>query len=315
LNFNLHKDLKIYVAGHKGLIGSAFIRYFKANGYNNIITRSREELDLSCADCTDDFFKEDQPEVVILAAGKVGGILQNRDFPADFIFENLSIQLNIFKAAQKYHTKKLIFFGSSCMYPRDTKQPMKEEQLLSGKIEPTSLAYAISKYAGLQMCKAINTQNKSVIFIPIIPNSVYGINDNFDPYNAHVLSSLISRFHDAKEKQMPSVELWGTGEPKREFVYVDDLVEACFLVLKTSHLNHELPINIGVGEDISIKLLAEKISRIVGYSGNINWDITKPDGAPQKLLDSSRIESMNWKPLVNLDQGIEYVYKWYLDNK
>jgi len=315
VNFNLHKDHKIYVAGHKGLIGSAFIRYFKANGYNNIITRGREELDLSCAESTDNFFKKNQPEVVILAAGKVGGILQNRDFPADFIFENLSIQLNTFSAAQKNHTKKLIFFGSSCMYPRDTKQPMSEEQLLSSKLEPTSLAYAIAKYAGLQMCNALNTQSKSVTFIPIIPNSVYGINDNFDLNNAHVLSSLISRFHTAKEKKMPNVVLWGTGLPKREFVYVDDLVEACLVVLNTSHLNEELPINIGVGEDISIKLLADKISFIVGYAGSIKWDKTKPDGAPRKLLDSARIESMNWKPSVNLDEGIENVYKWYLNNK
>ena len=314
MNFNLNKDQKIYVAGHKGLIGSAFIRYFIANGYNNIITQSREELDLSSAESTDNFFYNNQPDVVILAAGKVGGILQNRDFPADFMFDNLSIQLNSFRAAQKYHTKKFIFFGSSCMYPRDTNQPMKEQQLLSGKLEPTSLAYAISKYAGLQMCKAINMQRKSVVFIPVIPNSVYGINDNFDLNSAHVLSSLISRFHNAKDKNMPYIELWGTGEPKREFVYVDDLVEACLAVLNTSHLNDDLPINIGVGEDISIKLLADKVSKIVGYSGTIKWDNTKPDGAPCKLLDSSRMKSMDWKPSVNLDKGIEHVYKWYLDS-
>ena len=313
MNFNLNKDQKIYVAGHSGLIGSAFIRYFKANGYNNVITTSRKELDLTSPESTNNFFKKNQPEVVILAAGKVGGILQNRDYPADFIINNLSIQLNVFSAAQDYHTKKLIFFGSSCMYPRDTKQPMKEDQLLSGKLEPTSQAYAISKYAGLEMCKSINMQNKSVVFIPVIPNSVYGINDNFDLNNAHVLSSLISRFHHAKEKNLNSLELWGSGKPKREFIYVDDLVQACLLILNAPLLNDQLPINIGVGEDISIELLAEKISRIIGYSGQIEWNKARPDGAPRKLLDSSRIESMDWKPSVSLDKGIEHVYQWYLD--
>ena len=314
MSYELKKDTKIYVAGHKGLIGSAFIRFFEKNGYKNIVVEDRSNLDLCCKEDTDNFFQENQPKVVILAAGRVAGIIQNRDFPADFIYENLSIQLNVFNAAQKYNVKRLIFFGSSCMYPRETSQPMTEDQLLTGPPESTSIAYAIAKFTGVQMCKAINRQSDSVSFIPVIPNSVYGPHDNFDLNSSHVLSGLIRRLHEAKEKNKLSVTLWGTGTPKREFVFVDDVVDACLLILNKSLSNDKLPINIGVGQDISIKLLAEKIKRMVNYSGVIKWDKTKPDGAPRKLLDCSRVHSIGWKASTDFDKGLVLAYKWYLEN-
>ena len=314
MKYDFKKDIKIYVAGHKGLIGSAFIRFFKKNGYKNIITQDKHELDLTCKEDTVNFFRENQPEVVILAAGKVGGIIQNRDYPADFIFENLSIQLNVLSAAQEFHVKQLIFFASSCMYPKDTHQPMKENQLYTGHLEQTSIAYASAKYAGVQMCKSINEQNGFVTFIPVIPNTAYGPNDNFDLNSSHVLSALIRRIHEAKEQDSPKVVLWGTGSPKREFVFVDDIVGACILLLTSRLSNDLLPINIGVGSDISIKSLAEKISRMVGYSGKIKWDKSKPDGTPRKLLDNNRIESIGWKATTDFDEGLECTYQWYLKN-
>jgi GDP-L-fucose synthase len=314
MDYALKKESKIYVAGHKGLIGSAFMRFFNANGYSNIITQSKEELDLSSAESTDNFFKKNQPEVVILAAGKVGGIIQNRDFPADFIFENLSIQLNTFNAAQKYHTKKLIFFGSSCMYPRDTKQPMKENQLWTGHLEETSIAYASAKYAGLQMCQAINVQTNSSSFISLIPNSVYGPNDNFDLNSSHVLSALIRRIHEAKINNSSSVLLWGTGSPRREFIYSDDLVSACVVLLNSSLNYDNFPININEGIDFSIKELSYKITKIIGFKGKIEWDSSKPDGAMKKLLDNSKMKSLGWSPSISLDDGIDRVYKWYLES-
>ena len=314
MNFHLKKDTRIYVAGHKGLIGSAFIRFFEKNQYTNIITRNRQELELTSKRDTDDFFQKNEPEVVILAAGKVGGIIQNRDFPADFISENLSIQLNVFEAAQKHGVNRLIFFASSCMYPRDASQPMNEGQLCTGHPEPTSIAYASAKYAGVQMCQAINKQNSSVSFIPVIPNSAYGPNDNFDLGSSHVLSALIRRFDEAKKDNKPSVTLWGSGLPKREFIFSDDIACACIKLLETSLVDKDLPINIGVGVDISIKELAEKIAKIVGYSGAIYWDISKPDGAPRKLLDNTRIKLTGWKNETSFSSGIRLTYQWYLDN-
>ncbi len=314
MNFNLKKDTQIYVAGHKGLIGSAFIRFFEKNHYTNIITRDREELELTSESDTYDFFYENQPEVVILAAGRVGGIIQNRDFPADFIYENLSIQLNVFNAARKYGVRRLIFFASSCMYPRDTSQPMNENQLCTGHPEPTSIAYASAKYAGVQMCQAINRQNGSVYFIPVIPNSAYGPNDNFDLSSSHVLSALIRRFYEGKKDDKSSVTLWGTGSPRREFIFSDDIASACIMLLEASLDDEDLPINIGVGADISIKELAEKIRDIVGYSGTIGWDMSKPDGAPRKLLDNGRIKSIGWKAQTDFDMGLKLTYQWFLDN-
>ena len=314
MRFKLQKNTKIYVAGHKGLIGSSFIRYFNKNNYRNIISKTRAELELTSEYDVNKFFKENQPEIVILAAGKVGGILENRDFPADFMRENLSIQQNVFNASQKYGVKKVIFFGSSCMYPRDTSQPMNENQLFTGQLEPTSVAYAIAKYAGVQMCQAINRQNNFVSFIPVIPNSVYGPNDNFDLGSAHVLSALIRRFDEAKNTNADKVVLWGTGSPKREFIFSDDIVKACIKLLNINLDVEDVPINIGVGSDISIKELAEKIAKMLDYSGKIEWDISKPDGTTRKLLDSSKIKSLGWKHKMQLDSGLKYTYKWYLEN-
>jgi GDP-L-fucose synthase len=314
MKFNLSKSTKIYIAGHKGLIGSAFVRYFVENDYTNLLTKERSDLDLTSKEATVNFFRINRPEVVILAAGKVGGIIQNRDYPADFIFENLEIQLNVIDSAYKFGIKRLIFFGSSCMYPRDTSQPMKESQLYTGHPESTSIAYASSKYAGLQMCQAINVQSDSISFISVIPNSVYGFNDNFDLESSHVLSALIRRIHEAKINNKKSVTLWGTGSPKREFVYVDDLVKACVHILNSNISKEMLPINIGVGSDISIKSLASKIRTIIGYNGMITWDTSKPDGAPRKLLDNTMIKSLGWSPSISLDNGIDKVYKWYLES-
>ena len=314
MGFKLKKDTKIYVAGHKGLIGSSFIRFFKENQFTNIITRDRARLELTSKNDTYEFFHKNQPEVVILAAGRVGGIVQNKDFPADFIRENLSIQLNVFNASQEYDVKRVIFFGSSCMYPRDTSQPMNENQLCTGHPEPTSIAYASAKYAGIQMCQAINRQNGSVSFIPVIPNSAYGPNDNFDLSSSHVLSALIRRFYEGKKHNKSSVTLWGTGSPRREFIYADDIVSACLMLVEASLDDEDLPINIGVGSEISIKELAEKIKHIVGYSGTIEWDTSKPDGAPRKLLDNSRIKSIGWKSQTDFDTGLESTCQWYLDN-
>jgi GDP-L-fucose synthase len=315
MNFNLKKDIRIYVAGHKGLLGSAFMRFFKKNHYVNIVIKDRDNLELTSETEVSDFFRKNRPEIVILAAGKVGGIAQNREFPADFIQENLAIQQNVFNAAQEYGVKRVIFFGSSCMYPRDTKQPMSESHLCTGHPEPTSIAYASAKYAGIQMCQAINRQNNSVSFISVIPNSVYGPNDNFNIESSHVLSALIRRFHEAKKDHKTSVTLWGSGAPKREFIFSDDIVLACVRLLETPLNEKDLPINIGVGSDISIKDLAKKISKMVGYSGIIHWDMSKPDGAPRKLLDNSKIKSFGWSPDVSLDKGLRLTYQWYLNNK
>jgi GDP-L-fucose synthase len=315
MNFHLKKDTRIYVAGHKGLIGSAFVRFFKKNHFTNIITRDRRELELTSESETNNFFREMQPEVVVLAAGKVGGIIANRDFPADFITQNLSIQLNVFNAALKFNVKKLIFFGSSCMYPKNSPQPMNENFIGDGQPEETSIAYAAAKYAGLKMCQALNHQNNTISFIPVIPNSAYGPNDNFDPHNSHVIAALILKFHEAKALNKPSISLWGSGLPKREFVYVDDIVLACIKILKIELSMELLPINIGVGEDISIKMLAEKIKRMINYSGEIEWDSSKPDGAPRKLLDNSKIQSIGWKSKIDIDEGLQLTYKWFLENK
>jgi len=314
MSFKLQKSTKIYLAGHHGLIGSAFARYFKKNNYSDVLLRDRSELDLTSTDDVNRFFESNRPEVVILAAGKVGGIIENRDFPADFIRENLAIQQNIFNAAQEFGVKKTIFFGSSCMYPRDTVQPMSEEQLCTGHPEPTSIAYASAKYAGVQVCQAMNRQNGEVSFIPVIPNSAYGPNDNFDLKSSHVLSALIRRFYEAKSADAGKVVLWGTGSPKREFIFSDDITTACIKLLNANLVDKDLPINIGVGFDVSIKELATRIADLVGYTGDIEWDTSKPDGAPRKLLDNSKISSLGWEYDVSLDQGLKITYQWYLDN-
>lgn len=310
----MEKDAKIFVAGHAGLIGSAVFRRFAREGYSRLITMSRSQLDLRDSTAVTDFFVEAQPEHVVLAAGRVGGIIENQVHPADFMEENIAIQLNVMKAARKTGVTKLIFFGSSCMYPRECPQPMAEEVLLSARPEPTSLPYAISKLAGTYMCLAYNKQYGDKRFIPVIPNSAYGPNDNFDPKSGHVLSALMSRFHEAKMSGAQAVTLWGSGSPRREFVHADDIADACLHLLQNDVSNLEFPLNIGVGSDISIRELAEAIAGVVGYRGQLEWDRTKPDGAPRKLLDSTRLRAFGWSPKTSFTEGLRNTYDWYLQH-
>ena len=304
----------IYVAGHQGLIGSALVRRLRADRYENLLLRDHASLELTNTAAVDHFFDEYRPDYVLLAAGRVGGIVENQTYPANFIDVNLAIQLNVLRAAQRTGVKKLILFGSSCMYPRECPQPMPEEFLLSGKPEPTSLAYAISKLAGVQMCLAYNKQYGEQRFIPVIPNSAYGPNDNFDPKAGHVLSVLIRRFHEAKLTGAESIALWGSGNPRREFIHADDIAGACLWLLNHDISRLELPINVGVGQDYSIRELAEAIARVIGYTGKMEWDTSKPDGAPRKLLDSTRIQSLGWKANVDFENGLKATYDWYLEH-
>jgi GDP-L-fucose synthase len=310
----MKNDATIYVAGHAGLIGSAVVRRLERDGYRALITRRRSQLDLQDGGRVTEFFDEVHPEYVVLAAGRVGGIVENQMFPADFMDENIAIQLNVLKSARKVGVRKLILFGSSCMYPRECLQPMAEDALLSGKPEPTSLPYAISKFAGTYMCLAYNKQDRDTRFIPVIPNSAYGPHDNFDPKSGHVLSALMARFHQAKVSGAEFVTLWGSGSPRREFIHADDVADACVHLLIQNKAALDLPLNIGVGVDVSIKELAELIAGIVGYKGRLEWDLTKPDGAPRKLLDSARFQSLGWKPKVGLAEGLSSTYQWYVDN-
>lgn len=310
----LKYDASIYVAGHAGLIGSAVVRRLERDGYRPPITRRRSELDLQNAAQVSEFLEKVRPEYVVLAAGRVGGIMENQTCPADFMDENVAIQLNVLKASRKAGVRRLLLFGSSCMYPRESSQPMAEDTLLSGKPEPTSLPYAISKLVGTYLCLAYNKQDHVTRFIPVIPNSVYGPHDNFDPQSAHVLSALMARFHQAKVRGAESVVLWGSGLPRREFIHADDIAAACVHLLGLDDLVVELPINIGVGQDVSIKELADLIARVVGYKGRMEWDRTKPDGAPRKLLDSTRVYSLGWKPQVELAEGLAETYRWYLNH-
>ena len=302
----------IYVAGHEGLIGTAIVRILQSSCYNNLLLRTHQELELTNTLLVDQFFDKYKPKYVFLAAGKVGGIVENKTYPADFIRTNLNIQLNVMNAAQKNNINKLIFFGSSCMYPRECEQPMAEDILLSGQPEPTSIAYAIAKLAGLQMCLAYNKQFNEQRFIPVIPNSAYGPYDNFDPHSGHVLSALITRFHKAKSEGTKSVTLWGSGNPRREFIHADDIAKASLWLMENDTKHIPLPINIGVDYDVSIKELALTIAHIVGYEGVIDWDLSKPDGTPRKLLDSSRMRSLGWKPEIDFKDGLKETYNWYL---
>jgi len=309
-----HKDAKFFVAGHAGLIGSALVRRLNKAGYANIVTRSRQELELQNADQVADFFETEKPQYVLLAAGRVGGILENQTLPADFINENLAIALNVLRAAHQANVKRLILFGSSCMYPKETAQPMPEEALLSGYPEPTSLPYAIAKLAGVQLCLAYNRQYGEQRFIPIIPNSAYGPNDNFDPKTGHVLSALMARFHHAKLDGADTVTLWGSGTPRREFIHADDIADACLLLLRENLPQLSLPLNVGSGADISIRELAETMQRVVGYEGQLAWDSSKPDGALRKLLDSSRLRGLGWQSQVSFEDGLRDTYRWYQEH-
>lgn len=308
----MNKDSKIYVAGHRGLAGSAITRALEKDGYTNIIKKTRTELDLTSETAVKNFFENEKPEYVFLAAAKVGGIGDNNSHPADFIVENLKIQTNVIENAYKNGVKKLLFLGSSCIYPKMAPQPIKEEYLLTGAFEPTSVAYGVAKVAGVVMCQSYNKQY-GTNFISVMPTNLYGPNDNFDPETSHAFAALIRKFHDAKESGVNEVVVWGTGAPKREFLHSDDLASAC-IFLMNNYSESEI-INIGTGEDISIIDLVEIIKRVVGYEGSVVWDSTKPDGTPRKVMDVSRINTLGWKHSIDVNKGIEMAYAWYKNNK
>ena len=307
----MEKISRIYVAGHRGLVGSAIVRNLKENGYSNIVTRTRTELDLLDSQKVSEFFKKEKPEYIFLAAAKVGGIYANDAFPAEFIFENLQVQNNIIHNAYLNKAKKLLFLGSSCIYPRECPQPIKEEYLLTGPLEKTNEAYAVAKIAGIKMCQSYNKQYGTK-FISVMPTNLYGINDNFDLESSHVLPALLRKFHDAKLANAKEVVMWGTGSPMREFLFVDDLADACVFLI--NNYSEDEIVNIGTGEDITIKDLALMIKEIVGFEGKIINDTTKPDGTPRKLLDVSKLHNLGWKHKTSLKEGIEETYQWFLEN-
>ena len=310
------KDGKIFVAGHRGLAGSAILRKLESEGFSGrILTRTRLELDLTRQSAVEDFFAAEKPEIVFLAAGRVGGILANSTFPADFIRDNLLIQTNVIDAAFRHGAKRFIFLGSSCIYPKLAPQPLREEYLLTTALEPTNEAYAIAKIAGIKMCQAYRRQF-GFESICLMPTNLYGQNDNFDLANSHVLPALLRKFHEAKRAGENSVKIWGTGTPKREFLHADDLADACLFLARQSleHIDSVAPdgiINVGTGEDISVRELAEIISRIIGFQGGLEFDSTKPDGTPRKLLDVSRLTNLGWKAKISLLDGIARTYRWY----
>ncbi|MEW6774266.1 MAG: GDP-L-fucose synthase [Bacteroidota bacterium] len=308
----MEKLSKIYVAGHRGMVGSAIIRKLQKEGYTNIITKTSSELDLRNQSAVENFFKEHQPEYVFLAAAKVGGILANNTYRAEFIYDNLMIQNNIIHCAYKYKVKKLLFLGSSCIYPKLAPQPMKEEYLLSGYLEPTNEPYAIAKIAGIKMCEAYRDQY-GCNFISAMPTNLYGPNDNYDLNNSHVLPALIRKFHEAKVQKLHYVVVWGTGKPRRELMHVDDLADACLFLM--NHYNERQFVNVGTGKDISIAELSELVKKVVGYKGEIIFDTTKPDGTPRKLLDLSLIHSLGWKHKIELEEGIAHAYDDFLKNQ
>ena len=305
----MNKDSKIFVAGHRGLVGSALVRALEKAGYHNLLLRTRAELDLLDQKAVRSFFETEKPDYVFLAAAKVGGIMANKTSPADFIRDNLAVELNVIDAAHKSRVKKLLFLGSSCIYPREASQPVKEEYLLTGPLEETNRAYAVAKIAGIVMCQSYNTQY-GTDFISVMPTNLYGPNDNFDLETSHVLPALLRKFHEAKVRNEPSVAVWGTGSARREFLHVDDLADACLFLMHTYSGNDI--VNIGTGEDLSIKEVAERIRTIVGYAGAIAWDTSKPDGTPRKLLDVSRLHTLGWHHKIPLQEGLKTTYEWYM---
>lgn len=301
-------NAKIYVAGHRGLVGSAILRLLKERGYSQLIHRTHAELDLADQGAVKTFFERERPEYVFLAAAKVGGIHANNSYPAEFIYQNLAVQNNVIHHSYLNGVKKLCFLGSSCIYPKMAPQPMKEEYLLDGKLEPTNEPYAVAKIAGIEMAKSYNRQY-GTDYISVMPTNLYGPNDNFDLQNSHVLPALIRKFVDAQENTSPSVVLWGTGKPRREFLYVDDMADAC-IYLMNMYSGNEF-VNIGTGEDVTILEVAHMIKEIVGYTGTLEFDATKPDGTPRKLLDVSRINALGWKAQVPLREGLKRSIEWY----
>ena len=297
----MEKDTKIYIAGHRGMVGSAIERKLRKEGYNNIVTRTSSELDLRNQQAVNDFFEKENPQYVILSAAKVGGIHANNTYRADFIYDNIMIEANVIHAAYFYKAKKLLFLGSSCIYPKMAHQPLKEEFILSGYLEPTNQPYAIAKIAGIEMCESYRAQY-GCNFISAMPTNLYGPNDNYHPENAHVIPALIRRITTAKKNNYNKVEIWGTGQPRREFMHVDDLADGCFFLLQ--NYNEPGLINVGSGIDISIKELAILIANSIGYNGELYFDNSKPDGTPRKLMDSSKINSLGWHPKIQLEIGI-----------
>lgn len=311
----MDKQSKIYVAGHRGLAGSALVRGLVQRGYNNIITRTHNELDLENSDQVQSFFDTEKPEYVFLAAAKVGGILANNTYPADFIYKNMMIQNHVIHQSYAHQVKKLLFLGSSCIYPRLCAQPIKEDYLMTGPLESTNSAYAVAKISGIEMCWAYNRQY-GTCFIPVMPTNLYGPHDNFDLETSHVLPALLRKVHEAKEQKTASVTVWGTGTPRREFLYVDDMADACIHVMSQDDFHgikrESALFNIGTGKDVTIKELTEMICDIVGFEGKIRWDTEKPDGTPQKLLDVSRMAMQGWSAKTSIEDGIRKTYQWYL---
>ena len=312
----MNKNSKIYIAGHRGLVGSSIVRLLEKQGYKNLILKTRQELDLLNQQAVTDFFKKEKPEYVFLAAAKVGGIMANKTYPAEFIYDNLQIQNNIIHQSYLSRVKKLLFLGSVCIYPKLCPTPVKEQYLLSGYLESTNEPYAIAKIAGLKMCQSYNRQYKTN-FIAIMPANLYGYNDNFDLNSSHVLPAMIRKFHEAKESDQKEVTLWGSGKPRREFLFIDDMADACLFAMNKfdptakQNENGEIFFNVGAGSDVTIKELSELVKEIVDFKGKIKWDKTKPDGTPKRLLDISKAENLGWKPRIDLAKGIKMTYDWY----
>lgn len=308
----MEKEAKIYVAGHRGMVGSAIVRCLEAQGYHNIITRTSKELDLKRQEPVEKFFAGEKPDYVFLAAAKVGGIMANNLHPADFMYENMMMEMNVIKAAFDNQVKKLMFLGSSCIYPRMAPQPMKENCLLTSSLEQTNEAYALAKISGLKYCEYLNRQYHTD-YISVMPTNLYGPNDNYHPEHSHVLPALIRRFHEAKESGAPTVTIWGTGTPLREFLYVDDLADACVFLMNT--YSGDETVNLGTGKELTIKELAETVKRVIGYEGGIEFDTSKPDGTPRKLLDVSKLEKLGWKYKTELEDGIRLSYEDFLHSE
>ena len=307
----MEKDAKIYVAGHRGMVGSAICRELERQGYTNIITRTHAQLDLCRQDAVETFFAEEKPTYVFLAAAKVGGIQANSEAPADFMYQNMMLEMNVIHAAWENECKKLEFLGSSCIYPRLAPQPMREDCLLTSPLEETNEAYALAKIAGLKYCAYLNKQYETD-YISVMPTNLYGPNDNYHPEHSHVLPALIRRFHEAKEAEAPSVTCWGDGSPLREFLYVDDLANLCVFLM--NHYSGDETVNAGSGKEISIRKLAEMVARVVDYRGEILWDTTKPNGTPRKLLDVSKAAALGWRYKTELEDGIRLAYEDFLNN-
>ena len=309
---------KIYIAGHRGLVGSAIVRQLKSRGFTNLLTRTHKELDLTNQAQVQTFFKQEKPDYVILAAAKVGGIHANNTYPADFIYKNMMIEANVINSAYENKVKRLLFLGSTCIYPQAVEQPMREDALLTGVLEPTNEPYALAKIAGIKLCESYNRQH-GTDFRSVMPTNLYGINDNFHPENSHVIPALMQRFHQAKVDNDAEVVVWGTGNAMREFLYVDDMAAASLFVLELDEkiyqtntkpmLSH---INVGTGKDVTIREMAETMKEVVRFKGNLTFDTTKPDGSPRKLIDVSRLSNMGWKYSIDLEKGIKKTYKWYL---